>query len=40
MAGFDVVIPAGGEIDPGFAKVVGTKSKALIKFNDKTVLRH
>ncbi len=35
-----MVIPAGGEIDTEFAKVVGTKSKALIKLNDKTVLRH
>lgn len=40
MAGFDVVIPAGGEIDEGFSRVVGVKSKALIKLNDKTVLRH
>lgn len=40
MAGYDVVIPAGGRIDENFSKVVGTPSKALIKFNDKTVLKH
>jgi GTP:adenosylcobinamide-phosphate guanylyltransferase len=39
MAGIDVVIPAGGELDADFSRVVGTKSKALIKINEKTVLR-
>ena len=40
MAGFDVVIPAGGRIDEAFAKVVGVESKALIRLNEKTILRH
>lgn len=38
MAGLDVIIPAGGKIDDQFAKVVGTHSKALIRFEGKTVL--
>lgn len=40
MAGFDVVIPAGGRIDEAFARVVGVQSKALIRLNNKTILRH
>lgn len=39
MAGVDVVIPAGGTIDEAFSRVVGVKSKTLIKFGDKTILR-
>ncbi len=39
MAGIDVVIPAGGQIDESFARVVGTTSKALIVLEEKTVLR-
>lgn len=39
MAKLDVVIPAGGTIDEEFARVVGTDSKALIKFNDQSVLK-
>lgn len=39
MAKLDVIIPAGGTIDAEFARVVGTDSKALIKFNEQTVLK-
>lgn len=39
MAGYDVVIPAGGQIDAEFSRVVGVSSKALIKFEGHTVLR-
>lgn len=39
MAGFDVVIPAGGSIPDEFSRVVGVKSKPLIVFEEKTVLR-
>lgn len=38
MAGLDVIIPAGGTIDDQFAKVVATHSKALVRFEGKTVL--
>lgn len=38
MPQFDVIVPAGGEIDPNFASVVGTKSKALVRFEGVTVL--
>lgn len=38
MSELDVVIPAGGELDPDFARVVGTKSKALITIEGLTVL--
>lgn len=36
--GYDVIIPAGGVLDSDFAAVTGVKSKALIKFADKTIL--
>jgi len=39
VANIDVIIPAGGTIDADFSRVVGTDSKALIKFNDKSVLK-
>lgn len=39
MTTFDAIIPAGGSIDPEFAARVGTTSKALIPFADRTVLR-
>ena len=38
MAELDVIIPAGGKLDDEFARVVGTHSKALIRFEGKTVL--
>jgi len=38
LAGLDVIIPAGGTIDDQFAKVVDTHSKALVRFEGKTVL--
>lgn len=38
MEKFDAIIPAGGKLDDAFAKVVGTPSKALIKFDDSTIL--
>ena len=38
MAQVDVIIPAGGKINPAFARVVGTSNKALIKLEGKTVL--
>lgn len=38
MDKFDAIIPAGGRLDESFAKVVGTPSKALIKFDDTTIL--
>jgi molybdopterin-guanine dinucleotide biosynthesis protein A len=34
----DVIIPAGGKINPSFARVAGTDNKALIKLDGKTVL--
>lgn len=39
MAGLDVVIPAGGTIDDEFERVVGVRSKALIRYEGVTVLR-
>jgi GTP:adenosylcobinamide-phosphate guanylyltransferase len=39
VAKLDVVIPAGGVIEEEFARVVGTDSKALIKFNEQSVLK-
>ena len=38
MLTFDAIIPAGGVIDPEFATQVGTHNKALIRFDDKTIL--
>ncbi len=38
MAGIDVVIPAGGKIADEFERVVGVSSKALIKYEDVSVL--
>lgn len=38
MDKLDVIIPAGGKLDEGFARIVGTHSKALIKFEKKTIL--
>lgn len=38
MSKLDVIIPAGGKLDEPFARVVGTHSKALIKFEKKTIL--
>lgn len=38
MAQLDVIIPAGGKLDDEFAKVVGTHSKALVRFEGQTVL--
>ena len=38
MPQLDVVIPAGGRLDDQFARVVATPSKALIRFDGKTVL--
>jgi GTP:adenosylcobinamide-phosphate guanylyltransferase len=34
----DVILPAGGRIDPAFAANVGTDVKALIQFDGKTIL--
>lgn len=39
MAKLDVIIPAGGVITEEFARVVGTDSKALVKFNEVSVLK-
>ncbi|MEQ1823727.1 MAG: NTP transferase domain-containing protein, partial [Fimbriimonadaceae bacterium] len=39
MAGIDVVIPAGGSIPEEFSRVVGVSSKALIKYEDVSVLK-
>lgn len=38
MSTYDAIIPAGGTIDPGFAATVGTDQKALIVFNQETML--
>ena len=38
MLTFDAILPAGGLIDPEFAAKVGTSNKALIRFEDKTIL--
>jgi molybdopterin-guanine dinucleotide biosynthesis protein A len=38
VATYDAIIPAGGEIDADFAKVVGTTNKALIHFEGRTTL--
>lgn len=38
MPTFDAILPAGGKIDPEFAKKVGTENKALIRLQGKTVL--
>lgn len=38
MVQFDVIVPAGGTINPDFARVVGTDSKALIKLEGRSVL--
>ncbi len=35
---FDAILPAGGTIDAEFAAQVGTANKALIKFEDHTIL--
>lgn len=39
MAKLDVVIPAGGVVEQEFARVIGTDSKALVKFDEVSVLR-
>lgn len=38
MSKYDVVLPAGGALSTEFSKLVGTSSKALIRFAGKTVL--
>ena len=38
MVTYDAIIPAGGNLDPDFARRVGTDSKALIDFNGLTLL--
>ncbi|MBI5707911.1 MAG: nucleotidyltransferase family protein [Armatimonadetes bacterium] len=38
MSTYDVIIPAGGRLDEEFSKVVATNSKALIRFDGRTVL--
>lgn len=38
MATYDAILPAGGRIDPEFAKAVGLDNKALITFEGKTIL--
>ena len=38
MAEVDVIIPAGGKINPAFARVAGTTNKALIRLEGTTVL--
>ncbi len=38
MTKYDIIVPAGGRIDDAFARVVGTTSKALIKFDARSVL--
>jgi len=39
MATYDAILPAGGRIDPEFAKAVGLTNKALITFEGKTILQ-
>lgn len=39
MATFDIIVPAGGTLEPQFADVVGTTNKTLIRFEGTTVLR-
>lgn len=39
MAKLDVVIPAGGVVEEEFARVIGSDSKALIKYNEVSVLK-
>jgi CTP:molybdopterin cytidylyltransferase MocA len=36
---YDAILPAGGRIDPAFAVAVGTEVKALIRFQEKTILQ-
>lgn len=38
MSSYDAILPAGGQIDDAFAAKVGTKSKALIPFEGRTIL--
>lgn len=38
MDKLDAIIPAGGKLDESFARIAGTRSKALIKFEKKTIL--
>lgn len=38
MSKYDVIIPAGGRLNEAFSKVVGTQSKALIKFDGRSIL--
>jgi molybdopterin-guanine dinucleotide biosynthesis protein A len=40
MAQLPVIIPAGGKLPDDFARVVGTHSKALIRFDGKTILQN
>lgn len=38
MPALDAIVPAGGRVDDAFARVVGTHSKALIKFDGRSIL--
>lgn len=38
MSTYDAIVPAGGTIDPEFAKLVGTDQKALIEFQGQSIL--
>lgn len=38
MPTYDAILPAGGKIDPDFAKIAGVEYKALIDFGGKTLL--
>lgn len=38
MSTYDLIIPAGGRLDEAFAKVVGTHSKGLIRFDGRSIL--
>lgn len=37
---YDVILPAGGSLPDEFAQAVGTKSKALVKLDGQSVLKH
>ncbi len=38
MATFDAIVPAGGRLSDAFSKVVGTRSKGLIRFDGRSIL--
>jgi len=38
MPSYDAILPAGGKIDPDFAKLVGTEYKALIEIGGQSLL--